>query len=453
MLEQSYQNHIIGYNYISLIKGILALKEGQSTLITSDKRLVFANQWFLNIGYIERAFLMHMGEVFDIEALQDIDSYIQEQNSLLYLKGKLFELSNSPYLNIKEIARKLPESLGDFFKHQLEPIERESFDRDFFLFLDQISVGYFKSGSDFDFSAIFHGLKTPEIRAVIERFHNFIESDTLMAKQLHYVIQVMYQTVFSSRYEELETKYLFLSLISPRYQVDGDSLANDLLYEYRRLGGDLKETEINDWGIKNNRLEYVQLNSIDGNVKVEKSFYFAQDHHYLPFCAKLQKNAYRSIVVECVLDHEFIDFFKNKRIVFAPQNRMGSDFPFWELQISEQGKLRGIYSFADYQGTKASFYYPAALDDIFESVKMILPGIKKSDWVSRARLSKGQDIWFEFSPDFKRKLPKDKEQQSLLFSQFTLKEGGQTLRGITHCGPDRARSKGLYSYLIDLFSN
>ena len=148
-----------------------------------------------------------------------------------------------------------------------------------------------------------------------------------------------------------------------------------------------------------------------------------------------------------------IEYFKHKRIVFAPQNRMGSDFPFWEITINESGELFAIYSYADYQGTKPSFYYPQALDDIYGSLKTILPGVVKSDWVSRSQLVAGDDIWFEFESSYKNKLSPSNAKSYPMFNRLKIKgDKDVLLDGIEHCGPGRGRSLGLFSYLLDVFS-
>lgn len=452
MLKSQYSRNIVGQNYIALIQGILSLKSNHSTLLINDSNSVFANQWYLNIGYCERAILSQLGVELSIDALTDIDSYLVEQNTLLYLNQKLLEMGGSPYINIKEIARKIPECFSDIFIEKLDDLDPQIFDQKFFELLDHMAKNSLDN-EEFKLSELFSNLDHQELQVCLDGFKKFVESDSLIAKQIHFVNQVLFQTVFSSGFQDLESSYLFLSLISPRYKIDEASLCEELLYEYRLLGGDLKTANIDAWGIKNQKLEYVQLNSIDGNVKVEKTYFFGQDSHLLPFESRIEKVVFKSIYLSCQLEHDFIEYFKHKRIVFAPQNRMGSDFPFWEITINESGELFAIYSYADYQGTKPSFYYPQALDDIYGSLKTILPGVVKSDWVSRSQLVAGDDIWFEFESSYKNKLSPSNAKSYPMFNRLKIKgDKDVLLDGIEHCGPGRGRSLGLFSYLLDVFS-
>lgn len=449
MLRKSYNHGIIGLNYISLVYGIISLKGGDSSVLIDDNELAFANKWYLNIGHTERAVLLKLGKQYDISCLKNFDNYLSEKNTVLYLNEKMIELSNSPYANIKEIARKFPECFSEVYQKRLIDVNHEVFDNDFFEFLDSNAGKSFELFDQKNLDESFDHSKHLELSEVFESFLNFLEEDKLVTKQLHYVLQVMFQTVFSAGKNELETKYLLTSLISPRYEIDYKALQEDLIFEYRKHGGDMRNTSIRDWGISDNKLNYILLDAIDGIVKVENTFYFGQAKESLPFKSHEMGTQFLSISLKGFVDHEFVTLFRNKRIVFSQEKRMGSDFPYWEVSINDDGLLEGVYSFADYQGTKPSFYYHHALEDLFQSLEMMLPGFVKADWISRAKLIKGNDIWFEFRPSEKADLhPHSKKD----FAHFYNNETKHKLAGIEHCGPNRAKSLGLYSYLLDIFS-
>lgn len=452
MLKASYDHNIVGLNYISLIQGIMSLKTQQTTLLVHDSKNRFANQWYKNIGYAERTILNKLGEFLDIECLVEIDTNLKPQNTLLSLNKKLLEMGDSPLRNIQEIARKIPDCFSNETRIKIAELDQLEFDAQFFSLLDDLADKSLKN-RQLKLEESLNNLSFPELDLCLSEFRSFVHSDVLIAKQLHFVNQVLFQTIFSSGYTDLETTYLFISLVSPRYKVDDASLNAELLYEFRLQGGDTKSASIVDWGIRGRQLEYIQLDSVDGNVHVDKTYFFGQDSYRLPFKTILNPVVFKSIKIDCLIEHEFISYFINKRIVFAPQNRMGSDFPFWELEVSDEGRLTGLYSYSDFQGTKASFYYPSAIDDIYESLKTLLPGLKRSDWVSRVKLSEGEDIWFKHKPQIKAKLsPDSKALAKELCSMEIKNEPRAELQGLVHCGPSRARSLGLLSYLLDIFA-
>ena len=139
---------------------------------------------------------------------------------------------------------------------------------------------------------------------------------------------------------------------------------------------------------------------------------------------------------------------KNKRIVFSREDRMGSDFPYWEVQVDNNGLLTAVYSFADSLGTKASFYYHHAIEDLYNSLETMLPGLSRADWVARAKLEQGSDQWYEYKPKLKPKLhPSTGENLSVLFDSSSNKK----LENMYQYVSNYSKSLVLFSYLLDVF--
>ena len=449
MLNKKYNKGIIGLNYVSLAYGLVACKQGNSALIIDDQKLSFSNNWYRNLGYLERSLLLYIGDKYDIEPLKNIDNYITDQNIVLCLNNKQIELVNSPYSNIKEVARKLPDSFSEVYKSKLREINAEDFDREFFNFLDSVCEKAYEKQELGKLSELFLTEPGKNLSDVFTSFKQYLQLDSDISKQLHFILQVMYQTVFSSSKLEVESEFLLLSLLSPRYEIVEDKLKEDLLFEYRKTGGDIKSTNVKDWGIEDNQLKYILLNTIDGLIELDRGYFFSHLNHLVPFETQKAKTDFKSINLECVVDHKYVSLYKGKRFIFSTTERMGSDFPYWEFAIDTNGLLKGIYSYADYTGTKSSFYYHHAIDDIFNSLKTMLPGLVRADWVSRVKLFEGKDTWFEFSPDNKKLLvPKNKNDFKYIYD----KETNASIKSLYQCGPARAKSLGFYSYLLDVFS-
>ena len=449
MLNKSYNIGIVGQNYLSIIQGIIALKTGSSAVIIDDLNLSFANKWYLNIGLIEREILEKIGQKYEIPALIDISRFLRSKPTILYLNEKVIELGDSPFYNIKEIARKLPDCFGKVFTEAIEDISAEVFDNDFKIYINSIV----KKSAEIDLNPrtiaeLFDQHKNLELTKVLEQFLAYLEKDTLSNKQLHYILQVMFQAVVSPKTEILESKYLLTSLISERFEVKFRELNLELVEQFKRLGGDIKRSSVKDWGIGVNSLEYLLLESIDGIIKVNNTKFYGQVRDSLPFYNISRGTRFLSINLLSQIDHDLVPFFKNKRIVFSQDKRMGSDFPYWEVSIDSLGVLSGIYAFADYQGSKASFYYHQALEDIFHSLEQMLPGLEKADWLASTKLSQGSDIWFEVPSERKSEIYPFKPDEQ---SNFYIPKGRSPLQGIELCGPNCTKSLGLSSYLLENF--
>ena len=114
--------------------------------------------------------------------------------------------------------------------------------------------------------------------------------------------------------------------------------------------------------------------------------------------------------------------------------------------FNHKGELRGSYCFAAHQGAKASFYYQKALEDMYSTLWKLLPGLSKEDWIEKTELGPGRDTWIEYAPHEKRKLHPSHDFE--LAGLHGL-DDSKKVENIYCYGADRAKSMGLYSYLVD----
>lgn len=449
MLSKRYDSTIIGLNYVSLLKGIFELSLSHSVLIVDHEEYQFANNWFLNIGELDKKIFKELGCHYNLQQIKGIDYYLKPTNTILHIENLFIEFSDSPYSSLKELARKLPESFSNFFQTEMISIDSDRFDQTVINLIDLLAKNSFYGLDENKAMSLF--LNTdPLLAKIFTRFSDYMNEDKPLVKELHYALQVMFRTNFSNVTNRLESMYLLLSLIAPRYSVDEKKLTNDLLFEYRKLGGDLKASWVEDWGIQQRNLKYILLDSVDGLIGTNNCYYFSQLGKQNFFKHKSDKRFFLSISLECIIDHDFVDLFAGKRIVFLIKNRMGGDFPFWEVSIDESGLLTGVYAYANNLGTKPSFYYHHALSDIHQSLLKILPGLTRSDWVARTKLKKGSDIWVEDQASSKSDFQaQNKSHLSDLYQVDT----NIKVEGIKYCGPDRTKSLGFYGYILDVFAH
>lgn len=448
MLSKKYESAIVGLNYVSLLKGIFELTSHRSVLIIDNEQYQFGNNWYLNLGELEKRIFIELGNHYNLAQMINIDDYLTPTNTILHIDNMFIEFSDSPYSSLKELARKLPDSFSTFFQNEMLQIKAESFDQSVMKLIDLLAENSFYSLDENKALNLFLGTD-PLLEKMFNRFADYMNEDKALVKELHYALQVMFRTNFSNITNKLESMYLLLSLIAPRYSVNEKKLTNDLLFTFRKLGGDLKASWIEDWGIQQLDLKFILLHSVDGLVGVEKCYYFAQLGKQKFFKHKADKRLFLSISLECIIDHDFVDLFAGKRIVFLIKNRMGGDFPFWEVSIDESGLLTGVYAYANNLGTKPSFYFHHALDDIYQSLLKILPGLTRSDWVARTKLKKGRDLWVEDDARVKSDFEADYKSGASDLYQIDSK---LRVEGLEYCGPDRTKSLGFYGYLLDVFA-
>ena len=79
----------------------------------------------------------------------------------------------------------------------------------------------------------------------------------------------------------------------------------------------------------------------------------------------------------------------------------------------------------------------------------MLPELTKTDWLARAKLTPGRDLWLEYAGDQKKKLHPD---HKFSLNQVKRLDAKAPLGSFYYCGPLRGKSLGLYSYLLDVLN-
>lgn len=443
MLKSSYDNIILGKNYVSLSFAIMQIRKNADTvLVVDDPEVTLGHHWFLNIGLMEVSMLSLIGTEYDINGLKNIDDYLKAQNTIISLNEKIIELGASPFANIRELARKLPELFTSDFISGLNHIDPSEFDRRCIDYFSEVAQRvYTKEGTlETAFSC-----KNREV--LDELFDNFIlmlnSSDDLLTKQLHFVLQILYQTIFSNAKNNVESRYLLSSILSPRFSVDEKRLCETLSFQLKELKGDIKETPIEDWLRYKGDLKSVLLASFEGLIDLKNLYYFGRIKNDAPFENLVEDTLFHGIEIRGKIHHDFLDNYKNKRIIFSRADYIGTDFPHWEIFIDDQGQLFATYCYADFQGTKPSFHYKKAALNIFDSLAVFFPGLDYDEWLSSLTFGKSKDLWREHFSEKSGIKNIATSQDSQVFDKTTQK----TVKHLHYWGPLRSRSLGLFSFL------
>ncbi|MEX1099770.1 MAG: hypothetical protein WEB87_05050, partial [Bacteriovoracaceae bacterium] len=240
-LSNSYEHVIVGKSYVSIVFAIIQkVRFSASNLIVDDDRFKLGDKWNNNIGELERKTLESLGERYQISCLSEINKYIDQTNTMIFLNDKMVELGVSPFSNIKELARKLPECFSKEFINSLSQVDPEQFDQEVDRFYDAV-LDEAMIRTNEDPKSLFRA--SGALESVFSRFLEHLKEDKLVTKQLHYILQALFQTILSNFVSETETRYLLSSILSPRYQVDTKRLEEELLFIYKNMGGDTKSAK------------------------------------------------------------------------------------------------------------------------------------------------------------------------------------------------------------------
>ena len=444
MIKSKYHQVLVGKNYVSLLFAILNAPKNDVLLI-DEPEVKLGDKWYRNIGMLEKCLLQKIGEIYNIDAFKNIDLYTKPTNTFICLDDKYIELGSAPLANIRELARKLPELFTADFIDSLASDSYKTFDKECMDFFEKVVA---KSLSERGLNeSIFHINEASQIESVFNHFQTIINnSQALMTKQLHFVLQVLFQTVFSNSKNDLETNFLLSAILSPRFILDEKKLNEDLSFNLKQLGADMITNRIQDWEIYQQQLKFILLESYHGIVELDELFIFGRLPHKFPFQRRNPQTHYMAIDVQVPVDHGFVDQYKNKRILFSRSERLGSSSPHWEAFIDSDAILRGTYCYADFQGTKASFHYKKAAEELFNSVSRLLPGLVKDDWMHQIKFQQSDDVWMEILSEKSSTPGKFTKEDSLVVDRDHFKSIGK----IKYWGPLRAQSLGIFGHLVNL---
>jgi hypothetical protein len=445
MFNDHYHSVILGKSYISLVYALMRKRKykQEQIAVIDDVHVKLGTIWSNNIGNIEKSLLKNIGIHYGIQTLVNLDDFVRPINTIIFLNDKMIELGPSPFANIREIARKLPEIFHESYLSSFDQTNAYAFDEMCFAFFDKLAtVPQLPRPEEISSMMLLNN----NLDKILQDFIRYLQGEHLEAKQLHFVLQVLHQTFFTNQINQLEMKYLLISILSPRYIVDEKSIVDHLVFEFLQQGGRLLTSNVVEWEIYNQATNYLKLASFDGVLHFDKAYYFGRVTPAAPFMREGEETHFHTILLQCPIEHDFIHFFQGKRILICENDRLGTDFPHWELEILENGLLRALYSYAHYEGTKASFYYKKVAEDIFRSLERILPSININDWAGHLHLSEGDDYWLE-SLSSKAILSEKKiHNDELLYDR----ESQKVIHNLTYCGPNRTRTLGLYSFCHQL---
>jgi len=446
VLDKKYDHILIGNSYISILKAIGLVQSGMKVLIVDDERFSLGDHWLLNIGDLERRLISFYCKSFGLEKSLNFDHYLTRTNTMLYLNDKMIELSTSPFANIKEFARKIPECFSTDFIDSLSSINAEDFDNEIDAYFNRIiDLSLIKSNTNL---SDFFIPENKNIEKVLSTFLSYLDNDSLKNKQLQYILQALFQTLFSNKTSEVESRYLLCSILGSRFKVDNQALCDQLLFEFKSRGGHIINSSIDSFEIHNFKLEYILLESFNGIVQADNFSLMGHVNAQLPFVYPLNQVLYKSIKLKTNFEHDFSSLFKNKRIVFSESDKIGTDFPHFEMFLSDEDELEVIFSYADYEGTKAKFYFEKAASDVFKCLSRVFPGMNDKDWHSQVYASSARNIWLE---NINSKI--NQKRVSLYTDLGSYCEiDGTRIQSLNYEGPLRGRFLGLFGYVLNVLS-
>lgn len=418
MLKASYDKVFVSKNYLSLIKGHIEIKKGSDVLILAVDNLKQKPHWNEFISLSEINFLKKIGREFEISPLLSLEDYIDPIVFNFSIDGKIIELSGKSSDHMNELSRKLP-SLFE----PLTELNQE--------FFNQTLLKYF---SDLAPSSEALAIKN-------KIFLNLKNSKDNLSSTLYHGLQILHQTHFSDFFEEEEFDFLFSRLISPLYKIDLSRLEMALSFEFKNIGGAIKNTQIESFQLENQELKSLILSSFDGIIFSKELSFFSELPEDGPFMLKNKGEIYSSFKMVGRVDHDYSRFHKDKRIAYLSSDKLGSDFPYFEIFFDKNNNYEATFAYKDYQGTKPSIYFIKFYEILFEALNTLFPGLSYEEFKESIETPISSNRWIFRGEKNKGLSPFSKEVCSL----NTL-----PLKNVYYLGDFSIQYLNLHSYLKHL---
>ncbi|MBT3586070.1 MAG: hypothetical protein HN509_14285 [Halobacteriovoraceae bacterium] len=464
MLKKDIDMALIGKSYLSFILSLKLLDQKKNVLLLDDERFQFGSLFANSLGALEKDFLVTWGEDNDIGPLANLENYLVQKPLLFTFENKRLFLGGQPSRNILEIARKLPFLFkelkkGDFFEHLGESSHDygpREFDKSFLDYTKRVgqTLYRYKTNQNTGLNT-FMGHCPKDLNEYFQHFCQTVNKGVGEAKEddkgarcLLYMAQAHFQKRFSLQWSSFELLHLFLSLLSPYYELDQDRLLEDLIPFFKRRGGEFKKTYIREWFFHKGKPWSMELASYEGIIHPHKISFLGGSPTGMPLKLAPLAAYYGNIISVFDCDKEAAAKLEGQRIIFCNQNKIGTDFPLWEAEFSNSQLVINYFARQE-KGSKIEFYRTQMEKEIRDDLVTIYPHLK--DKINLISMNFGQEVLIDDSHGARRHRPGRVPLPRKVHFRDTSRPGnGSKLSNVYYFGPYKEGPLGLLSSLMEI---
>ncbi len=456
-LKKDFDNIVVGKNYLSLLISLFLLKRNESVLLVDDKRVSLGRSWGHSFGDIERDFLALMGTELQLEPLIHVDRYLKRKPYLFKLDERSILLGRTPFENLKELMRKIPEG---FQKETLELFNENNqadFNRSCEILFHDIAQSCFKitkltQFDEFTIDSTMNNLYRKITTGFIHSLEKGTEKEKLILKQLLFMFQGKFFYFFTNTYSQFDLKFLFTQMLSPKYELDEEKINHDLEKALAEKKGWLKHTTVQYWQFYEKKLCSILLSSYEGVVHPRKTFFVGNLGNHVPFYYKSKYRKFSDIQLELNYQTPLFKEYEGMEILLSYSKRVGSDFPFWEIQFQSAHSCSFRYLYPKQDGAKPEFYFEQAKSDVLFGLSELFAEFDPAQIEGEIFMGSGGDVWSEV---FSYRMGESKQtiiDQLAESPSATLinNEDHEFIKTMDYWGPTKIQPLGLLSFLVDV---
>jgi hypothetical protein len=464
LINKKFNMALIGKNYLSFLLSIELMEWNMKVIILDDKRVTYGQHYTDYLCQLEYSFLMLWGEDRQIEPFQKLQHYIVKKPFSIIIGQHRVLLGNSPAQNLSELIRKFPnfflyEELKEINLFLCDEDKQAQFNDSYYAFCSRLAENSFRFRTSQNLSLGYTLSLCPEnikfIFSVFEKAFlnqdNFKEpDDTLNIKTFLYLTRGIFHRKLSIGATEFELFHLFLSLLSPHFQLDHKALMGDLLPIFTERGGAFKKTYIKDWLFEKKRPWSLELSSYEGIIHPQKISLLGGRPESIPVKVDVKEKSFRSIDLRFALN-EKADLklgLEGQRVFYTRSQKIGGQNPFWEGRFQKNGGVLKIYN-RSYKGMKIDFIKNFIIAELEKDLSIICKRPITNLLIESIHF--GHDLCLEEksfkSSGFKQDMPLLSKVEVY---DCTAPGLDDLLKNVHYFGPLKRGSFGLFSTLMEI---
>lgn len=294
-MTKPFDQIILTNDYLGHIIALFMARQGQSTYLIADSRVMNVPFVFRNLNLIDREFLRHMGTELGIKPLIEIDYYLHHRNRQILSSGEVFKLSNSAFENTLEILRKW--SFDQEIYDELLSLEKRRFDPLFESYAEIIADHCYRYENFQTLSSaiFFIGEETSFKNVLLKLQKNISRYLKSRPELLNHLAQTFLGNI-KRQYTEFELFYIVYTLLSPSYHLNEKKLNEHLKFSLLEREGEHTENLLAAIELQPKGHKKVHLYNNKEPLEFKKILFHGERYFGGPIGIYRKNNLYRAYV-------------------------------------------------------------------------------------------------------------------------------------------------------------
>ena len=466
MIDKNYNLAILGKNYLSILLGMEFIEWDQKIILIDDDRVGFGGHYTDYLCLLEYNFLTYWGEDRQIEPLQKLKHYVVKKPFTLVIDQKRVQLGHSPSQNLVEYFRKFSSFIKEGDRQEIEniilnPDAKKELDEEYYEFCYRLAENSFKFRTTRSLSlSDVLSLCPAKIKTLFKIFEvNFINFKSIPhsnrqhvqeLKTFLYLISGIFHRKLSVSTTDFELFHLFMSLLSPHFELDHTALLKDLLPAFTQKGGVFKKSNVEQWLFDRSRPWSLQLSSFEGVIHPQKIFLLGGRPESLPIKIDVADKTFRSVTLKFAIDQEscYRLGIEGGRVFYTRREKVGGLYPFWEGRFTKDSGTIKVYT-RSYKGMKVNFIREFLISVIEKDLSLICK--RQIQPLKIDSLEFSSEMFLEQSSFKNARYRQDTPTcWDIKVKGMTIPGKHQVLKGVHYLGPLKRASFGLFSTMMEI---